>query len=120
MNKDYQYKYPDVIQQTEESYPQMTEEFWKICHEQYETFCLKNSNYGTGNVAVGTSLTTQDDVQLSLTGLFFRINDKVQRFKQLVVLGKKDNVGEAIDDTFQDLSVYGIIAQLVKRGKWAK
>jgi hypothetical protein len=44
----------------------------------------------------------------------------VQRFKQLVVLGKKDNVGEAIDDTFQDLSVYGIIAQLVKRGKWAK
>jgi hypothetical protein len=86
----------------------------------YETFCLKNSNYGTGNIAVGTSLTTQDDVQLSLTGLFFRINDKVQRLKQLVVLGKKDNVGEAIDDTFQDLSVYGIIAQLVKRGKWAK
>ena len=118
--KDYQYKYPDVIQQTEESYPQMTEEFWKICHEQYETFCLKNSNYGTGNVAVGTSLSTPDDVQLSLTGLFFRINDKVQRFKQLVVLGKKDTVGEAIDDTFQDLSVYGIIAQLVKRGKWAK
>jgi len=26
----------------------------------------------------------------------------------------------AIDDTFQDLSVYGVICQLVKRGKWAK
>jgi hypothetical protein len=37
-----------------------------------------------------------------------------------VVLGKQDNVGEAVDDTYQDLSVYGIIAQLVQRGKWAK
>jgi hypothetical protein len=48
------------------------------------------------------------------------MNDKIQRLKQLVVLGKQDNVGEAIDDTYQDLSVYGIIAQLVSRGKWAK
>ena len=55
-----------------------------------------------------------------LTGLWFRMNDKVQRLKQLVVLGKKDNVGEKSEDTFQDLSVYGIIAQLVANGKWAK
>jgi hypothetical protein len=69
---------------------------------------------------VGTQLSTPDEVKLSLIGLFFRMNDKVQRIKQMVVLGNKDNVGEAIDDTYQDLSVYGIIAQLVKRGKWAK
>ena len=48
------------------------------------------------------------------------MNDKIQRLKQLVVLGKQDNVGEATDDTYQDLSVYGVIAQLVSRGKWAK
>ena len=48
------------------------------------------------------------------------MNDKVQRLKQLVVLGKKDNVGEKSEDTFQDLSVYGIIAQLVSNGKWVK
>jgi len=40
--------------------------------------------------------------------------------KQLVVLGGKDNVGESINDTYQDLSVYGIIAQIVKNGKWGK
>ncbi len=39
---------------------------------------------------------------------------------QLIVLGKQDNVGEAVEDTFQDLSVYGVICQLVNRGKWAK
>jgi hypothetical protein len=25
-----------------------------------------------------------------------------------------------VQDTYEDLSVYGIIAQLVSRGKWAK
>jgi hypothetical protein len=48
------------------------------------------------------------------------MNDKIQRLKQLVVLSKKDNVGEAIEDTFQDMSVYGIIAQIVSNGKWGK
>jgi hypothetical protein len=53
-------------------------------------------------------------------GLWFRMNDKIQRIKQLVVLGRQDNVGEAVDDTYQDLSVYSIIAQLVKNEKWGK
>jgi len=29
-------------------------------------------------------------------------------------------VGESVQDTYQDLSVYGVIAQIVQRGKWAK
>lgn len=120
MISDYTYNRPDVVEKIETQYPEMTEEFKRICMEQYETFCLKQSNYGPTNISVGTALQTPEDIRLSLTGLFFRLNDKIQRIKQLVVLGAKDNVGEAIDDTFQDLSVYGIIAQLVKRGKWAK
>jgi hypothetical protein len=35
-------------------------------------------------------------------------------------LGKEDAVGESVQDTYQDLSVYNIIAQIVIRGKWAK
>ena len=62
----------------------------------------------------------EEEIKLSLTGLWFRMNDKIQRLKQLVVLGKQDNIGESCEDTFQDLSVYGIIAQLVSSGKWAK
>jgi hypothetical protein len=46
------------------------------------------------------------------------MNDKIQRLKQLVILGEPDAVGEAIDDTFQDLSIYGIIAQIVKKKKF--
>jgi Nucleotide modification associated domain 1 len=108
----------DPIKLCEEKYPEMTKEFKKILKEQYEIFCRKQLNYGPDNISGGTSLRTDDDIKFSLMGLFFRMNDKVQRLKQLVVLGNQDTVGESIDDTYQDLSVYGIIAQIVKRKKW--
>ena len=104
----------------EENYTQTTEEFKNILDEMYITFCKKQRNYGPGNIQVGTALQTQDEVRLSLTGLWFRINDKVQRLKQMVVLGQPDDVGESIQDTYEYLSVYGIIAQIVQRGKWGK
>ncbi len=109
-----------AIVECEKLYPETTKEFKKILNEEYELFCRKQLNYGPTNISVGTQLQTDEEIKLSLTGLFFRMNDKIQRIKQLVVLGKSDMVGEAIDDTFQDLSVYGIIAQIVKRKKWAK
>jgi hypothetical protein len=109
-----------AIEYCEETYPQTCEEFKNILDEMYITFCKKQRNYGPGNISVGTTLETKEDVKLSLTGLWFRINDKVQRLKQLVVLGQPDEVGESIQDTYEDLSVYGIIAQIVQRGKWAK
>ena len=114
------YDNPSVVEEVEKEYPEMTDEFKRIMFTQYELFCLKQSNYGPSNISVGTALQTPDDKKLSLTGLWFRINDKVQRLKQLVVLGSKDNVGEPVEDTFMDLSVYGIIAQIVSNGKWAK
>jgi hypothetical protein len=104
----------------ERLYPETTKEFQKILDEMYITFCKKQRNYGPGNISVGTNLETPSDIKLSLTGLWFRINDKIQRLKQLVVLGQPDEVGENIQDTYEDLSVYGVIAQIVQRSKWAK
>lgn len=115
-----QYDNPEVVEAMEKQWPEMTAEFKRIMFTQYELFCLKQSNYGPDNISVGSKLQTEDEVKVSLTGLWFRMNDKIQRLKQLVVLGKQDNIGESCEDTFQDLSVYGIIAQLVSSGKWAK
>jgi bisphosphoglycerate-dependent phosphoglycerate mutase len=109
-----------AVQYCEETYPTMMEEYKRIMWDQYEMFCKKQKNYGPGNISVGTNLETSDDIKLSLTGLWFRLNDKVQRLKQLVVMGHNDEVGESVQDTFQDLSVYGIIAQIVQNGKWGK
>ena len=114
------YKEETVEEYCERLYPEMMERFKEIQKEQYKLFASKQRNYGTGNISVGTSLQTEEDVKLSLTGLFFRLNDKIQRIKQLVVFGQPDEVGESITDTYQDLSIYGIIAQLVKEQVWGK
>ena len=102
----------------EKTYPELTTEYKKIMMEQYILFCKKHRNYGTGNVNVGTNLESDSDVKLALTGLWFRMNDKIQRIKQLVIQNEPDTVGESITDTFQDLSVYGIIAQIVQQKKF--
>ena len=104
----------------ERMYPEMCDEFKTILSEMYDTFCKKQRNYGPSNVAVGTQLQNQEEIKLALTGLFFRTNDKIQRIKQLVIMGQPDEVGENIQDTYQDLSVYGVISQIVQRNKWGK
>jgi hypothetical protein len=111
---------PSAIAYCEHTYPQTCEEFKNILDEMYITFCKKQRNYGPGNISVGTALQTKEDIKLSLTGLWFRQNDKINRLKQLVVMGQPDEVGESVEDTYQDLAVYSVIAQLVGRGKWAK
>ena len=110
----------EAVAYCEKEYPETCKEFKRIMAEQYVLFCKKQKNYGPGNISVGTDCRTDSDVKLSLTGLWFRINDKIQRLKQLIILGHKDNVGESELDTFQDLSVYGIIAQIVSSKKWGK
>ena len=109
-----------AVDYCEENYPATCNEFKKIMNEQYLMFCKKQKNYGPGNISVGTNLESKDDIKLSLNGLWFRMNDKIQRLKQLIVLGHKDEVGESEQDTFQDLSIYGIIAQIVTANKWGK
>jgi hypothetical protein len=109
-----------AVDYCEQNYPETCKEFKQILNDQYVLFCKKQKNYGPGNISIGTDLKTDGDVKLSLTGLWFRINDKVQRLKQLIILGHKDEVGESEKDTFQDLSVYGIIAQIVSKKVWGK
>ena len=118
-NDGLHYKYEDdAVSFIEKQYPETAKEFKKIQEEQYETFCKKQMDYGPSNISMGTGVGSSVNTHLSLTALVVRINDKIQRLKQLVVLGEPDTVGESINDTFQDLSVYGIIAQIVQQKKF--
>ena len=110
-----------VVEQMEKEWPEMTTEFKKIQKEQYELFCKKQHDYGPGNISVGSQLQTSDEIKLSLTGLWFRMNDKLQRIKTLL-LGDKLNAvtDEPLEDAYLDVSNYGIMATLVSRGKWGK
>ena len=111
----------DVIQKMEEEWHEMTEEFKKIQKQQYELFLHKQHDYGPGNISVGTFLVTPEEIKLSLTGLWFRMNDKLQRVKTLLLGDKKSAVkDEPLEDAYLDVSNYGIMATIVGRGKWGK
>jgi len=110
-----------IVEQMEREWPKMTTEFKKLQREQYELFCHKQHDYGPGNISVGSPLITEEDVKLSLTGLWFRMNDKIQRLKTLLMSGKTNAVqDEPMEDAYLDVSNYGIMATIVKRGLWGK
>ena len=110
-----------IVEQMELEWPEMTEEFKKIQREQYVLFLHKQHDYGPGNISVGTQLQTEDEVHLSLTGLWFRMNDKIQRLKNLLMNKRESAVeGEPMEDAYLDVSNYGIMATIVSRGKWGK
>ena len=108
-----------TIQDFERLYPELAEEFQAVQKEQYELFAAKMMDYGLSNISLGSDLSTKEDRDLSLTGIWLRCNDKINRLKNMLKRNGKNYVqGEAMIDSFIDISNYGIIAMLVLRGKW--
>ena len=109
----------DAIKFVEDKYPETAKEFKRLQKQQYQVFCEKQMDYGPTNISVGTSLETDEEVKLSLTGLWFRMNDKIQRMKNLLMNNQKAN-NEPLEDSFLDVSNYGIMATIVNNKKWGK
>jgi hypothetical protein len=110
-----------TIIEFEETYPELAKEFKQIQKEQYDLFAGKMLDYGLGNIALGSTLEEEEDIQLSLTGIWLRCNDKINRLKNMLKRKGKSYVNdEPMIDSFIDISNYGIIAQLVIRNKWKK
>ena len=105
----------------ENTYPTLAEA-WKITQqEQYELFAKKMMDYGLGNISLGTNLEEPEDINLSLTGIWLRCNDKINRLKNMLKRKGRNYVqDEPMIDSFIDIANYGIIAMLVMRGKWKK
>ena len=108
------------IKDFEKTYPTLAKEFKKIQNEQYDLFAKKMMDYGLGNIALGSLLEDEEDKNLSLTGVWLRCNDKINRLKNLLKRDKNYVEGEGMMDSFIDIANYGIIALLVIRNKWKK
>jgi hypothetical protein len=100
-----------------EEYPTIYNGYMSIMEQQLELFSKKHLDYGMHNITAGTSLANEDERSFALTGLWYRISDKVNRWKNMIITGRKTQ-NETLIDTYQDLTNYGIIAQLVERGMW--
>ena len=108
-----------AIKDFEQKYSELAYEFQQIQKEQYELFAAKMMDYGLQNIALGSTLEKSEDINLSITGIWLRCNDKINRLKNLLQRNGKNYVkGEAMIDSFIDISNYGIIAQLVMKNKW--
>lgn len=95
-----------------ENYPETHMEFLGQQNEQFDLFIKKHKDYGHENLVNG--LETKD----VLMGLFFRMNDKLNRFKNLI--GKTTELDESLEDNLNDISNYSNIAQIILKQKWGK
>ena len=95
-----------------ENYPETYMEFLGQQNVQFDLFSKKHKDYGHENLVAGLE---PNDV---LMGLFFRMNDKLNRFKNLI--GKTIELDESLEDTLNDISNYANIAQIILKGKWGK
>ena len=109
----------NAISFIEKNLPLTSKMFQDIQFNQWELFCKKQKDYGPGNISVGTNLETDEEVKLALMGLWFKMNDKIQRLKQLVIHNQEPE-NESLMDSFMDLANYALISQLVNKRVWGK
>lgn len=83
-------------------------EWAMIAKEIFELFKGKQKDYGPHNIGL-----SQD------AGIVTRMTDKFMRLHTLYNSGEEPN-NESIDDTWQDVADYAIIALMCKRGHWPK
>jgi len=119
MEEQVGYGNSKAVTDFEKTYPELAYEFQQIQKEQYELFASKMMDYGLSNIALGSTLEKEEDINLSITGIWLRCNDKINRLKNMLQRNGMNYVkGEAMIDSFIDISNYGIIAQLVMKNKW--
>jgi hypothetical protein len=102
-----------------EEYPTIYSGYMAVMEEQLELFSKKHLDYGMHNITAGTSLSNEEERSFALTGLWYRMSDKINRWKNLIINNRGVN-NEPLSDTFQDICNYAIICQLVERDEWKK
>jgi len=78
------------------------------CLKDIKLFDKKQHDYGSSNIA-----------KFGTMGVLVRSSDKIERLINLSNKGKDlEAQNEAIEDSWQDLSVYGNIARVCLDGEW--
>ena len=92
------------------------EEFRQSGIEVYEglsrVLVSKQLDYGPGNInnAPGGAM----------NGILVRMNDKMERLKNLTYHSEVDPQNESIHDSLVDIANYAVIAIMVRNGSWPK
>jgi hypothetical protein len=87
----------------------LDESFQKICDELLATFIQKHKDYGKGNI-----------LSIKELGIAFRLTEKIERLKNLLMNPTQDPVNESIADNIKDIAVYAIVMEMFRRGEFQK
>ena len=110
----------DTVGYIKENYPETEEDLQQVLNKMYLTFCKKQFDYGPGNIAMGTSLKTEEEINMALLGIIVRLNDKINRLVNLSTKHNFEAKNEPIEDAFLDTAIYAAMALIVKNQKWGK
>ena len=110
----------NVVRYIRENYPETEQMFQKELNNMYMTFCRKQYDYGPGNIAMGTLLKSDKEINQSLFGIIVRMNDKINRLLNLSTKHNFKAQNEPIEDAFLDIAIYCVMALIVKDKKWSK
>lgn len=86
----------------------LDEAFQDECATLLKTFLKKHKDYGKGNI-----------LEIGELGIAFRLAEKVSRLKNLLAKSEGPE-NESIEDTWIDIGVYAVIAQLYRKGLFQK
>ena len=104
----------DIMEEMKHLYPETMKWFERIASEQFHVFARKQADYGPGNIGMN------GNTELALLGIGVRMNDKAQRILHILYNNEGKAHNESLLDSFKDISIYGIIAQIVADNKWGK
>jgi len=83
-----------------------TFEIIDIMLSDIQLFDQKQRDYGRLNIA-----------KFGQVGVLVRASDKIERLTNLIQSDKVPS-NESVEDSWQDLSVYGAIARVINKGSW--
>jgi len=86
---------------------EQTLEIISLVLEDIRLFDKKQHDYGSQNIA-----------KFGTFGVLVRSSDKIERLIHLNHKGDDPYVDESVNETWQDLSVYGMIARVVNNSDW--
>lgn len=87
----------------------LEDSFQKICDELLATFIQKHKDYGKGNI-----------LSIKELGITFRLAEKIERLKNLLMNPTQTPANESIADNVKDIAVYAVILEMFRRGEFQK
>lgn len=108
----------ELISRFAETYPNLCKSLEDLQYENFVMMSGKTLDYGMNNIKQGGDIENAEDRKIMLMAIWFRMNEKLQRIRNIIFKDNQNTTYEPMIDSFKDISNFGLIAELVYNKKW--